>query len=141
MYIIDNEWWSKFKEERKNSWRIPIRAKWNIKGNANYKSEDQINAVKNIKKLYNGWEKVIKSSNGYTRRAYEAKYKSIHGEGRNILIPKQILQRLTIALAQVKAGNTSEILLNQIRQIIYSLYQAKEIIKKVYNNIMISLKL
>ena len=52
-----------------------------------------------------------------------------------------MLQRLPIALAQVKAGNTSENLLNEIRQIIYSMYQAKEITKKVYNNIMNSIKL
>ena len=52
-----------------------------------------------------------------------------------------MLQRLPIALAQVRAGNTSENLLNEIRQIIYSLYQAKEITKKVYNNIMNSIKL
>ena len=53
-----------------------------------------------------------------------------------------MLQRLQIALAQVKAGNTSENLLNEIRQILYSLYQAKEVIKKkVYNNIMNSIKL
>ena len=50
-----------------------------------------------------------------------------------ILSPKQMLQRLSIALAQVKAGNNSENLLNEIRQIVYSLYQSKEIIKKVYN--------
>ena len=48
----------------------------------------------------------------------------------------QMLQRLPIALAQVKVANTSENLLNKIRQIIYSLYRAKEITKKVYNNIM-----
>ena len=45
-------------------------------------------------------------------------------------------QRLPISLAKVKAGNTSKSLLNEIRHIIYSLYQAKEITKKVYNNIM-----
>ena len=50
-------------------------------------------------------------------------------------------QILPIALVQVKAGKTSEYLLNEIRQIIYSLYQAKEIAKKVYNNIMNSIKL
>ena len=44
-----------------------------------------------------------------------------------ILTPKQMLQRLPIALAQVKAGNNSENLLNEIRQIVYSLYQTKEI--------------
>ena len=52
-----------------------------------------------------------------------------------------MLQRLPIALAQVKADNTSKNLLNKIRQIIYSLYQEKEITKKVYNNIMNSVKL
>ena len=52
-----------------------------------------------------------------------------------------MLQRLSIALAQVKVGNISENLLNEIRQIIYYLYQAKEITKKVYNNITNSIKL
>ena len=56
-----------------------------------------------------------------------------------ILTPKQMLQRLPMALAQVKAGSNSENLLNEIRQIIYSLYQSKEITKKVYNNLMKSL--
>ena len=54
---------------------------------------------------------------------------------------KQRLQRLPIALAQVKAGNTSENLLNEIRQIIYSLDREREISKKLYNNIMNSIKL
>ena len=51
-------------------------------------------------------------------------------------MPKQMLQRLPIALAQVKAGNNSESLLNEIRQIVYSLYQPKQITKKVDNNII-----
>ena len=42
-----------------------------------------------------------------------------------VLTPKQMLQRLPIAIAQVKAGNNSESLLNEIRQIVYSLYQSK----------------
>ena len=46
-----------------------------------------------------------------------------------------MVQRLSIALAQVKADNSSENLLNEIRQIVYSLYQSKEITKKLYNNI------
>ena len=50
-----------------------------------------------------------------------------------------MLQRLPIALAQVKKDNNSQNLLNEIRQIIYSLYQSKEITKKVYNNLMKSL--
>ena len=57
-----------------------------------------------------------------------------------ISIPKQMIQRLPITLAQVKAGNTFENLLNEIRQIIYSLYGAKKITKEMYNNIMNSIK-
>ena len=52
-----------------------------------------------------------------------------------------MLQRLPIALAQVKTSNTSQNLLNEIRQTVYSLYRAKEITKEVYNNIMNSIKL
>ena len=51
-----------------------------------------------------------------------------------------MLQRLLIALAQVKVGNTPENLLKEIRQIIYYLYQEKEITETVYNNIINSIK-
>ena len=51
-----------------------------------------------------------------------------------------MLQRLAIGLAQVKAGDTSENVLNEIRKIIYSLYQGQKITKKVYNNIINSIK-
>ena len=57
-----------------------------------------------------------------------------------ILTAKQMLQRLPIALAQVKAGNNFENVLNEIRKIVYSLYQSKEITKKVYNNIIKSIQ-
>ena len=50
-----------------------------------------------------------------------------------------MLQRLPIALAQVKASKNSENLLNEIRQIVYSLYQSKQLTKKVYNKLMKSL--
>ena len=78
--------------------------------------------------------------NDYAKITSEAKYKAKYGEGLKILTSKQMLQRLPIALAQVKAGNNSENLLNEIRQIVYSLYQSKEITKKVYNNIIKSIK-
>ena len=58
---------------------------------------------------------------------------------KDLLTPKQMIQRLSIALAKLKAGNNSENSLNEIRQIIYSLYQSKEVTKKVYNNLMKSL--
>ena len=69
----------------------------------------------------------------------KAKAKATKGTGLKILTPKQMLQRLPIALAQVKAGNNSESLLNQIRQIVYSL--SKQITKEVYNNIFKSIQL
>ena len=50
-----------------------------------------------------------------------------------------MLQRLPIALKQVKKGNNSEVL-NEIRQIVYSLYQTKIFIEKVYNNIIKSIQ-
>ena len=71
----------------------------------------------------------------------KGKAKATKGTVLKILTPKQMLQRLPIALAQVKAGNNSENLLNEIRQIVYSLYQSKEITKKVYNNIIKSIQL
>ena len=58
---------------------------------------------------------------------YKSKQNKTEGKRLKILTPKQMLQRLPIALAQVKAGNNSENLLNKIRQVIYSLYQSKEI--------------
>ena len=65
---------------------------------------------------------------------------SQEGEGLKILTTNQMLKRLPIALAQIKAGNNSKSLLNEIRQIAYSLYRSKEITKKVYNNIIKSIK-
>ena len=62
------------------------------------------------------------------------------GTGLKILTPKKMHQRLPISLAQVKTGNNSESLLNEIRQIVYSLYQSKQITKKVYNNIIESIQ-
>ena len=62
------------------------------------------------------------------------------GTGLKILIPKQMLQRLAIALAQVKAVNNSESLLNEKRKIVYSLYQSKQITKKVCNDIIESIQ-
>ena len=71
----------------------------------------------------------------------EAKTKATKETGLKISIPEQMLQRSQIALAQVKAGNNSERLLNKIRQIVYSLYQSKQITKKVYNNIIKSIQI
>ena len=97
--------------------------------------------MENIICLYWSQKAVIKLFNDYYSSASEANYKSIYREELKILTNKQILQRFPIALKQVKAGNTSKHLLNKIRQIIYSLYQVKEITEKIYNNIMNSIKI
>ena len=68
--------------------------------------------------------------NDYAKNMCKNIYDSKQGTGFNILSHKQMLQRLPIALAQIKAGNNSESLLNEIRQIVYSLYRSKEITKK-----------
>ena len=91
--------------------------------------------------LYNARKKVFKFCDDYSSMMSEAKAKATKGTGLEILTPKQIFQRLPIAFAQVKAGNNSESLLNEIRQIVYSLYQSKQITKKVYNNIIKSIQL
>ena len=70
----------------------------------------------------------------------EAKNKATKGTGLKILTPKQLFQRLPIVFGQVKAGNNSKNLLHEIRQIVYCLYQSKEITKIVYNKIIKSIK-
>ena len=107
------------------------------------KKQENKDTLKNLYALFEGRERVL---NAFDSKIFPIK---IEGTGFSdkvsdhsnlkILTPKQILQRLPIALALVKAGNTSENLLNKIRQIIYSQYRAKEITKKVYNNIMNSI--
>ena len=92
--------------------------------------------------FYNGRNSVIKFVEDYGSMILEAKRLAREQEGTGLkkLTPNQMLKRLPIVLAQVKAGNNSESLLNEIRQIVYSLYQSKEITKKVYNNIINSIK-
>ena len=58
------------------------------------------------------------------------------GEGLKILKPDQMLGRLPITLAQLKAGNNSQKLINEIRQLLYSLYRSKKLTKTIYNNLI-----
>ena len=122
------------------------------KGNKNIK---QKKTLSNIENYFNARNSAIKFIEDYGSMILEAKRlakEEQEGKGANemsrvnankrlkILTPNQMLKRLPIALAQVKAGNNSESLLNEIRQIVYSLYRSKEITKKVYNNIINSIK-
>ena len=122
------------------------------KGNKNPR---QKKTLSNIENHFNARNSAIKFIEDYGSMILEAKRlakEQQEGEGANemsrvnaserlkILTPNQMIKRLPIALAQVKAGNNSESLLNEIRQIVYFLYQSKEITKKVYNNIINSIK-
>ena len=107
------------------------------------KAAGQREVIDNLNKPYKSIEEVINFFRDYIEMLsdanYDAKQNETEGKGLKILTPKQMLQRLAIALAQVKAGNNSESLLNEIKQIVYSLYQPKQITKEVYNNIIKSI--
>ena len=109
-------------------------------GNSKYQSDSQLYVIRNVEYLYNLRQKIIDLLNDNSKIRSEAIYKSKQNEtgrkGLKILTPKQMLQRLPISLAQVKAGNNSERLLNENREIVYSSYQSKQITKKVCNNII-----
>ena len=64
--------------------------------------------------------------------------KNQKGGGLKILTPDQMLSRLPIPLAQLKAGNKSEKLKNEIRQLLYSLYRSNKLTKTIYNNLIIT---
>ena len=108
--------------------------------NVDKKRERKI-VMKILHGFFNAREMVF---NGFKSKIFLTKFTgsgilSTNNSKLKILTSKQMLQRVPIALAQVKTGKNSENLLNEIRQIIYSLYQAKEITKKVYNNLIKSL--
>ena len=108
-----------------------------------HKNPVQKKTLSNIKNHFNARESATKFIEDYGSMILEAKSlakEDQESKGLKILTPNQMLKRLPIALAQVKAGNNSESLLNEIRQIVYSLYRSKEITKKVYNNIINSIK-
>ena len=99
--------------------------------------------VDSVTSLIEGREMVInafKSGIFQVSKESQEDEEAQEGEGLKILTPNQMLKRLPIALAQVKAGNNSESLLNEIGQIVYSLYRSKEITTKVYNHIINSIK-
>ena len=97
-----------------------------------------------LKNLYNFFEGREKTLDAFESKIFLTKSKGAgilnpdHSKLK-VLTPKQMLQKLPIALAQVKAGNNSVSLLNEIRQIVYSLYKSKQITKKVYKNIIKSI--
>ena len=106
------------------------------------KNASQKRTLANINILFNARDNAIKFYEDYSSMILEAKKlaREQEGTGLKILTYNQMLKRLPIALAQIKAGNNSESLLNEIRQIVYYLYRSKRITKMLYNNIINSVK-
>ena len=107
------------------------------------KNASQKRTLANIDILFNARDYAIKFIEGYGSMTLEAKKKIAReqeGTGLKILTFNQMFKRLPIALAQIKAGNNSESLLNEIRPIIYYLHRSKKITKMLYNNIINSEK-
>ena len=100
------------------------------KGN---KSANQKRTLANINILFNARDNAIKFYEDYSSMIFEARKlaREQEGGGLKILTPNQMLKRLLIAIAQIKAGNNSE-----TRRIVYYLYRSKKITKMLYNNII-----
>ena len=127
----------KAKNQQENYYNYVNRIR---KGN---KNDSQRRTIANINILFNARDNAIKFIEDYASMILEAKKQAREQKGTGVkrLTPNQMLKRLPIALAQIKASNNLESLLNEIKQIVYSLYRSKEITKKVYNNIIKSIKI
>ena len=115
----------------------------NTKPRSQEKKQEKEIVLENLCNFFEDREKSLDAfeSKTFWTKSKGAGFLNLDRSKLKILTPKPMLQRLPIALAQVKADNNSESLLNEIRQIIYSLYQSKQITKKVYNNIVKSIQL
>ena len=96
----------------------------NFKGEINKMSEQERKIEKPDKRV-----EIVKEILKFNEQKQE-------GQGIKILTPNQMLSRLPIPLAQLEAGNNSEKLKNEIRQLLYYLYRSKNMTKKVYNNLI-----
>ena len=109
-----------FVEEIKNRWS-------KLKDEIKKMSEDE-KENKKPDKILKIFEEILNFNNNRQNQ---------EGEGLKILTPNQMLSRLPITLAQLKAGNNSGKLKNEIRQLLYFLYRSKNMTKQVYNNLII----
>ena len=112
--------------------------------------EKNKNMVESINKKLNKMKKIIKNVPkdkvsrveenekiiDIVERILELNSKKQLGQGLKILTPNQMLSRLPITLAQLKAGNNSEKLKNEIRQLLYSLYRSKKLTKQLYKSLI-----
>ena len=114
--------------------------------NDKYKSNDSVNVIKSgLSQLKNEIiyiseeEKEIEKPNeiiNIVEEILEFNKQNQQGQGLKILTPDQMLSRLPITLAQLKAGNNSQKLKNEIRQLLYSLYRSKKLTKQLYKSLV-----
>ena len=88
-------------------------------------SEDRISMIEKNENIINIVKRII-----YSNQLNQS------GQSLKILTPNQMLSRLPISLAQLKAGNNSEKLKNEIRQLLYSLYRSKKLTKQLYKSLI-----
>ena len=106
------------------------------------KNKDLVKSInKKLTKLKNIVKKVAKVEQNekiidIVERSLDLYSENQSGKGLKILIPNQMLSRLPIFLAQLKAGNNSEKLKNEIRQLLYSLYRSKKLTKQLYKSLI-----
>ena len=108
------------------------------------KNEDQVYAIKKVldrikKAPENKKSKIEKNEkviNIVDNILYFNQLEQQKGEGLKILTPNQMHSRLPITLAQLNAGNNSEKLKNEIRQLLYSLYRSKKLTKQLYKSLI-----
>ena len=97
----------------------------NIKKRIKNVSKDDINKIEEMYKIVDIIELILNFNEG-----------NQEGQGLKILTPNQMLSRLPITLVQLNAGNNSEKLKNEIRQLLYSLYRPKKLIKQIYKSLI-----
>ena len=98
----------------------------NLKKDIENASKDDVDKIEKMNKIADIVERILYFNN-----------ENQEGSGLKILTTNQMLSRLPITLAQLKAGNNSEKFKNEIRQLLYSLYRSKKLTKTIYNNLII----
>ena len=81
-------------------------------------------------------ENVSYSDSNSEQDSFDSDFRDTKGKGLQILTPDEMLNRLPITLAQLKAGNNSEKLKNEIRQLLYFLYRSKKLTKQIYKSLI-----
>ena len=96
------------------------------------KLKDEIKEMSDVEKKIEEPDKILK----IVEEIFKFNKQNQEGKGLKILTSNQMLSRLPITLAQLKVGNNSEKIKNEIRQLLYSLYRSKNMTKQVYNNLI-----